>query len=181
MDQEESRKRLGLNGDKVFLYVGRLESIKGVDLLVQTAAHLEITQGMRVLVVGGDDGQNQEVERLRQGAQAQHRGDAERGADRQQREGGPQPTASSTIGTPRIVTAVSRKPMPVWKASAEPRYIGSASSVIVVENCAESATTVAPQTSATIVISSADAGRKPITSAALPLPSIAAEVTSVRP
>ena len=24
LDQEESRKRLGLNGDKVFLYVGRI-------------------------------------------------------------------------------------------------------------------------------------------------------------
>ena len=66
LDQEESRKRLGLNGVKVFLYVGRLESLKGVDLLVHTAAHLEITKGVRVLVVGGDDGQNQEVERLRQ-------------------------------------------------------------------------------------------------------------------
>lgn len=69
LDQEESRKRLGLNGDKVFLYVGRIESLKGVDLLVHTAAHLEIPQGVRVLVVGGDDGQNHEVERLRQLAQ----------------------------------------------------------------------------------------------------------------
>jgi len=69
LDQQESRRRLGLNGDKVFLYVGRIESLKGVDLLVHTAAHLEIPQGVRVLVVGGDDGQNQEVERLRQLAQ----------------------------------------------------------------------------------------------------------------
>ena len=69
LDQEESRRRLGLNGDKVFLYVGRIESLKGVDLLVHTAAHLEIPQGVRVLVVGGDNGQNQEVERLRQLAQ----------------------------------------------------------------------------------------------------------------
>ncbi len=69
LDQEESRKRLGLNGDKVFLFVGRIESLKGVDLLVHTAAHLEISQGVRVLVVGGDDGQSHEVERLRQLAQ----------------------------------------------------------------------------------------------------------------
>ena len=69
LDQEESRKRLGLNGDKVFLYVGRIESLKGVDLLVHTAAHLEIPQGVRVLVVGGDNGQDQEVERLQQLAQ----------------------------------------------------------------------------------------------------------------
>ena len=69
LDQEESRKRLGLNGDKVFLYVGRIESLKGVDLLLHTAAQLEIPQGVRVLVVGGDNGQDQEILRLRQLAQ----------------------------------------------------------------------------------------------------------------
>lgn len=66
LDQEESRKRLGLNGDKVFLYVGRIESLKGLDLLVHTTAQLDICQGIRVLVVGGDNGKDQEIDRLRQ-------------------------------------------------------------------------------------------------------------------
>ena len=30
LDQEESRRRLGLNGEKVLLYVGRMESLKGL-------------------------------------------------------------------------------------------------------------------------------------------------------
>ncbi len=69
LDQEESRERLGLNGDKVLLYVGRIESLKGLDLLVHTAAQMETGQGVRVLVVGGDDGKEGATGRIRQLAQ----------------------------------------------------------------------------------------------------------------
>ena len=65
LDREESRKQLGLNGDKVLLYVGRIESLKGVELLVRTTAHLDTCQPVRVLVVGDDNGQDREVDRLR--------------------------------------------------------------------------------------------------------------------
>ena len=65
LDREESRKRLGLNGDKVLLYVGRIESLKGVELLVRTTAHLDTCEPVRVLVVGDDNGQDREVDRLR--------------------------------------------------------------------------------------------------------------------
>ena len=41
MDQKEARRRLGLNGEKVLLYVGRVEPLKGLDLLVETAAQME--------------------------------------------------------------------------------------------------------------------------------------------
>ncbi len=66
LDQEESRERLGLNGDKVLLYVGRIESLKGLDLLVHTAAQMETGQGVRVLVVGGDDGKGDATRKIRQ-------------------------------------------------------------------------------------------------------------------
>ena len=65
LDREESRKRLGLNGDKVLLYVGRIESLKGVELLVHTAAQLDTCEPVRVLVVGDDNGQDRELDRLR--------------------------------------------------------------------------------------------------------------------
>ena len=65
LDQEESRRQLGLNGDKVLLYVGRIESLKGLDLLVHAAAQMETSEGVRVLVVGGDDGKGQELDRVR--------------------------------------------------------------------------------------------------------------------
>ena len=64
LDQKQARERLGLNGEKVFLYVGRLEPLKGLDLLLQTAAQLETCQKVRVLVVGGDTNGDKEMARL---------------------------------------------------------------------------------------------------------------------
>ena len=65
LDQGEARKRLGLNGERVFLYVGRLEPLKGLDLLLNTAAHLDTCEPVRVLVVGGSADGDQEVDKLR--------------------------------------------------------------------------------------------------------------------
>ena len=65
LDQQQVRKRLGLNGEKVFLYVGRLEPLKGMELLLHTAAQMESCDDMRVLVVGGDANGGQEVDRLK--------------------------------------------------------------------------------------------------------------------
>ena len=68
ISREVSRGNLGLNGDKVLLYVGRIESLKGLDLLVHTAAQIrnvDDIEGMRVLVVGGDDGKSRELDRIK--------------------------------------------------------------------------------------------------------------------
>ena len=65
LDQKQVRKRLGLNGEKVFLYVGRLEPLKGMELLLHTAAQMDSCDEMRVLVVGGDANGGQEVDRLK--------------------------------------------------------------------------------------------------------------------
>lgn len=65
LDQQQVRQRLGLNGEKVFLYVGRLEPLKGMELLVHTAAQMETCDQVRVLVVGGDVNGGQEVDRLK--------------------------------------------------------------------------------------------------------------------
>ena len=56
------------------------------------------------------------------------------------------PVCSARSGSPQIVTSVSPKPRLVCSVSAVPMYAGSASSVTAAENCAESATTLAPQT-----------------------------------
>src|SRR5712692_3849342 len=61
-------------------------------------------------------------------------------------------------------------------------YCGSPSSVTQAENCAESATTLAPQMAATIRSKIGLApNRKPITRQQLPLIAMAHEVTTVRP
>src|SRR4029079_7243159 len=77
---------------------------------------------------------------------------------------------------------VNKNPMQVCIVKAVPRYWGSPSSVMHAENCAESATTVAPQTAATL--NSKDEwppNKKPISKQQLPLIAIAQDVTTVRP
>ncbi|MBM3956689.1 MAG: glycosyltransferase [Gemmatimonadetes bacterium] len=56
LDMAESRRRLGVNGDRVLLYVGRLERLKGLDILFRALASLEEAGDVRLLVVGGSDG-----------------------------------------------------------------------------------------------------------------------------
>ncbi|MDE2779019.1 MAG: glycosyltransferase [Chloroflexota bacterium] len=75
LDREESRRQLGLNGDKVLLCVGRIESLKGVELLVRATAQLDTCEPVRVLVVGDDNGQDREVDRLRELAESLEVGD----------------------------------------------------------------------------------------------------------
>lgn len=69
MDPSETRKRLGLNGEKVLLCVGRIEPIKGLDLLLQSASKLELKGNLRVMVIGGEAGQRTEMKRLKALAQ----------------------------------------------------------------------------------------------------------------
>ena len=65
MDRWEARERLGLNGNKVLLWVGRVEPLKGLELLLHTTAQLEDYLEMKVLVVGGDTKTDREIDRLR--------------------------------------------------------------------------------------------------------------------
>jgi len=64
LDRKAARERLGLNGEKVVLYVGRVEPLKGLELLVHTAAQMETCQDIKVLVVGGASDGDEEVGRL---------------------------------------------------------------------------------------------------------------------
>ena len=65
LGRAEARNELGLNGHKVLLYVGRIEALKGVDLLIHTATHLP-TDNVQVLVVGADADGSGEIVRLKQ-------------------------------------------------------------------------------------------------------------------
>ena len=66
MDQKEVRRKLGLNGEKVLLYVGRVEPLKGLDLLVETAAQMDDgEENVRMMVVGGGGPGEPETDRVR--------------------------------------------------------------------------------------------------------------------
>ena len=64
--QEAARQRLGLNGEGVLLYVGRIEPIKGLEVLLHTMATMEGPDYPRLLVVGGGTDPDPEKERLKQ-------------------------------------------------------------------------------------------------------------------
>src|SRR5687767_5654539 len=93
-----------------------------------------------------------------------------------------QPTRSTRAGINQIVATVNRKPIASWSVTAVPTYRWSATSVTIVENWAESATTQKPHTSPT---ASTTAGRvsisAPIVSAQTPEIAIDRIVVRVRP
>ena len=65
MDREEARRDLGIREENVVLYVGRIEPLKGIDLLIRAASMLECAPDLRVLVVGGGSGGDAETQRLK--------------------------------------------------------------------------------------------------------------------
>src|SRR5437868_3101949 len=80
------------------------------------------------------------------------------------------PTARTAGGISQIDTSVIANPTQVCVVSAVPTYAGGESSVTAVENCAESATTLTPQTSAIAMVSAGDPPNvSPIVAAHAPL------------
>ena len=53
VDKLAARRRLGITDRRVVLFVGRMDPLKGLDILLQAVAKLEDRDGLRVLVVGG--------------------------------------------------------------------------------------------------------------------------------
>jgi D-inositol-3-phosphate glycosyltransferase len=65
MEQQTARRQLGLPLDqRVLLYAGRIEPLKGLDVAIEALATLEAPRPL-LLVVGGDEGAQLEVQRLR--------------------------------------------------------------------------------------------------------------------
>jgi D-inositol-3-phosphate glycosyltransferase len=72
-DQAAARRALGLRGSKVLLFVGRIQRLKGIDLLLRAAARLvaddpALAAELQVLIVGGrpaEHGASPESQELR--------------------------------------------------------------------------------------------------------------------
>ena len=60
-----ARQRLGLDSEQLMvLYVGRLDSFKGPDILLQSFGHVSLDLPARLVIVGGEGGADPEAERL---------------------------------------------------------------------------------------------------------------------
>lgn len=61
LPREESRHRLNIAGEMVVLFVGRIEPLKGVDVLLEAVGTMEGREGVEVIIVGeqaeGDEGE----------------------------------------------------------------------------------------------------------------------------
>jgi D-inositol-3-phosphate glycosyltransferase len=64
VDKGIARRQLGFNDDTIILFVGRIDPLKGIDRLLMAMTYLEKRQGLRLVVIGGDDDGEAEVERL---------------------------------------------------------------------------------------------------------------------
>ncbi|TAK63664.1 MAG: glycosyltransferase family 1 protein [Dehalococcoidia bacterium] len=71
MDKEFARRRLGLKStERIILFVGRIEPLKGIDILIDAAAQLHEDENFAVLIVGGDARAREQIEALRSQAAA---------------------------------------------------------------------------------------------------------------
>ncbi len=71
-DREMAKQQLGFNGDKVILYVGRIEPLKGVDQLLRAMTYLRNNHGLKVVIIGGDEHSHNEMERLQKLSRSLH-------------------------------------------------------------------------------------------------------------
>jgi D-inositol-3-phosphate glycosyltransferase len=63
-EKDEARRALGLKDERIILFVGRIEPLKGVDILISAAALIESDVECSVLIVGGDESSLTEVAEL---------------------------------------------------------------------------------------------------------------------
>jgi len=64
MNKEMAKQQLGFVDDKVILFVGRIEPLKGIDQLLKAMPYLQNGQGPRLVIIGGDENSQYEMERL---------------------------------------------------------------------------------------------------------------------
>ena len=65
MDKELARCYLGLDERRTILFVGRIEALKGIDDLLRAMSCLQDYRGIRLVVVGGDEQSQPELDGLR--------------------------------------------------------------------------------------------------------------------
>lgn len=69
VDSELCRRKLGLDDRKsIILYVGRIERLKGLSQLLAALAHFDERDALYLIIVGGDEHSDNEVQLLRQKA-----------------------------------------------------------------------------------------------------------------
>ena len=72
MNKEKAKQRLGLNDDKLILFVGRIEPLKGIHRLLRAMTHLQNGHRPRLVIIGGDEHSQYEMKRLQKLSRTLH-------------------------------------------------------------------------------------------------------------
>jgi D-inositol-3-phosphate glycosyltransferase len=59
-----SREKLGLKDEKVILFIGRIDPLKGIGQLIKSMKLLKDRGNIKLIIVGGDAGSREEIEKL---------------------------------------------------------------------------------------------------------------------
>jgi D-inositol-3-phosphate glycosyltransferase len=66
ISKENARQRLGFGNGKIILFVGRIDPLKGIDKLIRAIPYLQNIQGLRLVIIGGGDHSQREIEQLQE-------------------------------------------------------------------------------------------------------------------
>jgi len=65
VSKETARQHLGFaSDDKIILFVGRIDPLKGIDKLIQAISYLQNIQGLKLVIIGGGEDSQPEIEQL---------------------------------------------------------------------------------------------------------------------
>jgi D-inositol-3-phosphate glycosyltransferase len=65
IQRETARCHLGLNGESIIVFVGRIIPLKGIDNMLKAIAYLGEKRRIKLVVIGGDDHSQAEMQRLK--------------------------------------------------------------------------------------------------------------------
>jgi D-inositol-3-phosphate glycosyltransferase len=66
VSKEHAKQYLGFNNDKIILFVGRIDPLKGIDKLIEAVPYLQNVPGLRLVVIGGGEHSQREIEKLQE-------------------------------------------------------------------------------------------------------------------
>jgi D-inositol-3-phosphate glycosyltransferase len=64
LDKAQARQYLGLGDEKIVLFVGRIDPLKGIDKLIKALPYLRDIPGLKLLVIGGGEHSQHEIKQL---------------------------------------------------------------------------------------------------------------------
>ena len=64
VEKQTAKQQLNLAEDKIILFVGRIEPLKGIEQLLKAMPYLQNRPGPRLLIIGGDEYSQHEIEKL---------------------------------------------------------------------------------------------------------------------